>query len=51
MIVTEKPTYCVSDFRTAYAMTYKIGGNVVTLFLDDESNFIGYGIVKEGELL
>lgn len=51
MIVTEKPNYCVTDMRTAYAMSYKIGGNVVALFLEDESNFIGYGIVLKGELL
>ena len=51
MIVSEKPNYCVTDMRTAYAMSYKIGGNVVVLFLENETNFIGYGIVLEGDLL
>ena len=49
MNVSEKPTYCVEDITIALAMVYKVGGKVEKIYIDDE--FIGYGVLKDGELL
>ena len=49
MIVNQKPNYLVKDITVALAMAYKVNGNVEKIYIDDE--FIGYGVIKNGELL
>lgn len=49
MIVTEKPSYLVSNMLTAQAMAHKLNGKVEKIYMDDE--FIGFSVVKNGELI
>lgn len=49
MIVNEKPNYLVKDITVALAMAYKINGKVERIIMDDI--FIGYSVIKEGELI
>lgn len=49
MIVNEKPQYLVKDITIALAMAYKTNGKVEQIIY--EGTFIGYGVIKNGELL
>jgi hypothetical protein len=47
--VKEKPNYLVSIMQPAIAKSYMVRGSVKKIILNGE--FIGYGVMKDGELL
>lgn len=61
MIVNYEPEHIFEYVDTAFSYAYKVGGHMVELYYtskthlwnvsEDECEFIGYGIMKDGELI